>query len=294
MPKAAPRRVLVVMNPAAGRRRGAFCRRVLSELTRLGCLVTVRVTAGPGDAEAMARAAAPAEVDVVAAAGGDGTVNEVANGLVGRGLPLAVIPLGTANVVAAELGLPARAKALARVIAGGPPRPVRLGLANGRRFVQMAGVGFDAHVVAAVTPGLKRVLGKAAYVLRSLTGMARFPFPSYRLLIDGAEHRAASAIVARGHFYGGRFVCAPTARLEEPRFQVCLFERRGAWNVLRYGFGLLTGLLSRFPDVRVLAATEVIVEGPAGEPVQGDGDVLTRLPLTARIDDATLDVVMPG
>ena len=101
-------------------------------------------------------------------AGGDGTVNETINGLARSGLPLALIPLGTANVLAAEIGLQTDPAAVARCVAFGQPRPIALGAANGRRFILMAGAGFDANVVAGVSVPMKRWLGKGAYILSSL------------------------------------------------------------------------------------------------------------------------------
>ena len=103
------RRVLMIYNPTAGMGSGRRLARVLKCLLRLGAVVTVRRTARRGDAERFASEASPALFDVIAAAGGDGTINEVINGLAGSGLPLAVIPLGTANVLAAEIGVPRRA-----------------------------------------------------------------------------------------------------------------------------------------------------------------------------------------
>lgn len=289
----APRRVAVIYNPTAGWRRRWRFRRVLDGLAALGCSVSVFETTTRGDAESFAQALDTNAFDVVAAAGGDGTVNEVANGLAGRGLPLAVIPLGTANVLAAEIGMPDTPKAIAQVIAEGAPRPIALGYVDGRRFVQMAGVGFDAHVVAHVTPGLKRALGKLAYVLWSLAGLFRFPFRRYRLTIDGTTFEAASAVIANGRYYAGRYTCAPDARLEEPALKVCLFQTSGRLSVLRYGLALLLGRLDRLPDVRVVSATTIAIEGGDGEPVQGDGDVVARLPLTAGLNGATLDLIFP-
>jgi YegS/Rv2252/BmrU family lipid kinase len=285
--------VAVIYNPAAGWHRRRRFHRVLDGLAALGCPVTVLATTARGDAEAFARMLDTGAFDVVAAAGGDGTINEIANGLVGRGLPLAVIPLGTANVLAAEIGMPESPLAIARVIADGTSRPIALGYVDGRRFIQMAGVGFDAHVVAHVTPGLKRALGKLAYVLWSLAGLFRFPFQRYRLTIDGATFEAASAVIANGHYYAGRYTCAPDARLEEPTLKVCLFETSGRLSVLRYGLALLLGRLDRLSDVRVVTATTIAIEGGAGEPVQGDGDIVAHLPLTAGLNGVTLDVIFP-
>ena len=155
------RRLLVIRNPAAGSRGGRFAA-TLDRLTGLGCRIEVRETGARGDAERFAQE--PGDRDLVVAAGGDGTINEVANGLVAgaSGLPLAILPLGTANVLAGEIGLGLDPGAVARTIARGAPRRISLGRVTGaqaggggaaRLFFQMAGVGFDAHAVAGVNPG---------------------------------------------------------------------------------------------------------------------------------------------
>lgn len=295
---AAPRRLLIIYNPTAGQRRRRRFEAVLGALRALGCRPDLRETAAAGDAEALARAADPGAADVVVAAGGDGTVNEVINGLAGSGgpggaLPLAVLPLGTANVLAAEIGLDADPGALARTIAEGPARPVALGQANGRLFSVVLGVGFDAKVVDGVDTGLKRWVGKGAYVWEVVRQLGRFGFPEYRVTLDGTSHAAASVIVTRGRYYAGRFVVVPEARFAEPALHVCLFTRPGVWNVLRYAAALGLGQLRRLPDYRVLPGREVLIEGPEGDPVQGDGDILTRLPVTIRVLSEALKLVVP-
>lgn len=289
----AGRKVLVIHNPSAGRRRRRGLAAVLRHLEEAGCAVTVRPTTARGDAETLAREAAAEGWDVVAVAGGDGTINEAVNGLYGHAVPLAVIPLGTANVMAAELGMPSEPAAIAEVIAGAPVRDIHLGTANGRLFVMMAGVGFDARVVEAMPARVKRALGRGAYALMFLAGLFRFSRSRYRAIVDGKAHGAASAVIANGHFYAGRHTCAPLARLDEPLLYVCLFLRPGPLRALRYGLWLLLGRLERLDDVLILPGRQVAIEGPAGEPVQGDGDIIARVPFQAGLAEKTLSVVAP-
>lgn len=288
-----PRRIAVIYNPVAGWRRSRRLARVVAALERRGLEVAVMETARRGDAEAFAHGLEPGAFDIVAAAGGDGTANEVANGLVGRGMALAVIPLGTANVLAAEIGMPSDAEGIARAIAEGRPHPVYLGFVGERRFLQMAGIGFDAHIVAAVTPPIKRLLGKAAYVLWSLLGLARFPFRTYAVTVDGRRFDVASAVLAKGHFYAGRYVCAPDARLEDPSIEMCLFLRSGRLAVLNYGLALLLGRLPMRTDVKIVRARRIAISDGSGEPVQADGDILAHLPLEAGVDGTTIPLIFP-
>lgn len=292
-------RLLVIHNPVAGWRRRRRLRAVLDRLERLGCAVDVRETTQRGDAEAFARLARAEAYDRLVVAGGDGTINEAINGLADRRVPLAVVPLGTANVLAAEIGLGTGTAAVARAIADGPSATVALGRISGpdghaRRFSMMAGIGFDAHVVARVDPALKRWTGKLAYVLASLSQIVDHRNRMYELVVDGRPYRAASVIVAKGHFYGGRFVVAPAARLDEPYLHVCLFARTGRWHAIRYAAALLFGVLHRLSDVALLRARRIEIAGPAGEPVQVDGDLDGQLPVIIDIDDRALRLAVPA
>ena len=289
----ASRRALLIVNPTAGARKRSRARRAVEALLGLGVAVTVRETARRGDAEQYAAAAMRSDFDVVVAAGGDGTINEVANGL-GRGSPpLAVVPLGTANVLASELGLPLSPEAAARVIAEAQPSAFFAGVANGRRFLQMAGAGFDAHVVEGVSPGLKRRLGKGAYVWRTGVELARYAFPPLRVELDGEAFEAASTIVAKGRFYGGRFVAAPLASPERASFEVVLFRRSGRIGALRSLAALGLDRLRLLPEVEVRTARSVAIAGPEGAPVQADGDIVGRLPMRIQIGAQRLWALRP-
>jgi len=280
------RNILILFNPVAGGRRGRRLRAVLDLLQKCDARVELRTTGAPGDARRFA-GEADDDVDTIVAAGGDGTINEVVNGMAARGTggpDLALLPLGTANVLAAEIGFrDLSARRIAGAIAEGAPRDLYLGRADGRYFALMCGVGFDAHVVARVSPHLKRRLGKLAYVLASLVELWRYRPRRYAVTLDGRRHDAASAIVANAHFYGGRYVVAPHARIDDPRLQVCLFHRAGRRHVLRYGWGLISGRLHRFADVSILPAHRIeiatVAPAPVPEPVQGDGDIIAALPV---------------
>jgi len=287
------RRALIIYNPVAGYLPGRRLSRVCQSLSWPGVQETIRETAYRGDAEAFAAAASSRDFDVVVAAGGDGTINEVVNGLAGSPLPLAIIPLGTANVLAAEIDLPCGSSAIARTIAAGETRSVYPGIANGRRFLMMAGLGFDAHVVANVNRTVKQATGKLAYVLQTAISAFTFPSPTYQVTIDGTRHEAASVVIANGHRYGGRYTCAPEARIEAPEFHICLFKNSGPASVARYSAALMLGRLHRLSDIEIVRGSQVTVEGPGGESVQCDGDIATALPLSAVIGVDTLNLVMP-
>lgn len=250
------RRVLIVYNPTSGWRRISRLDVVVKRLRQLGCVVEVRPTTGPSDATRIARDGVAQGFDVIAAAGGDGTINEVANALPPDGPPLGVIPLGTANILAWEIGLGRRTERVARTIAEGISRPIVVGRIGERKFLLMVGIGFDGAVVAGLSPTLKRCLGKGAYVLAGLIQMARYPWPTLAVRVDGITHSCTMAIVAKAHYYAGKFVLAADAGPEEPLFRVCLFRGGGIWNLLRYGVAMLRGRLADLSDVTIVPARE--------------------------------------
>lgn len=283
----------MIHNPAAGRRNRGRFDRVVRLIRDSGAELELRPTAARGDAEAFAREAAAGPFDAILAAGGDGTINEVINGLAGSAMPLGIVPLGTANVLAIELGLAIGPESIAEAILRGRPRQVCPGLVAGRRFVLMAGIGFDAHVTAGVSLNLKRVLGRGAYAAETLRQWLGWSGGDYRVRIDGADYHASWLIVARGRLYGGRFVCAPNASLFRPELHVCLLERPGRVHLARYMAAFFSGRLDRLRDCRFVVGRSVEVGSPSGDPVQADGDVVARLPVAITLDPTPLNILLP-
>ena len=273
-------------------------RRVVAELERRGCIVAVRTTHGPGDAERLAREADPA-CDLIVAAGGDGTVNEVVNGLFTSSRPLAVLPLGIGNVLANEIGLPRNPRQLAQVIAEGAPKPIWPGRAGNRLFVAMTGVGFDAAVLSALDPGLKRRVGKLAFVWAILLCLLRYRRSEFVVSTADGAYRVASAIVTKGRLYAGRFVIAPGARLDDPLLHIVLFRQAGRFAILRCLGAMMLGALHRLPDVSIVTAQRLSVAAGQADTagpslVETDGEIGGRLPLMIEIAESPLLLVQPG
>lgn len=301
------RAVLLILNPTAGRRRRGLVKEVVRRVRALGWTVDLVETAAAGDARRIAETCDAAHYSVIAVAGGDGTINEVVNGLAGRtvaGPALGIVPLGTANVLARELGLGFSAAALAQTLTAGHEILMQPGEASGagktRQFSLMAGAGFDAKVVAGVSAPLKRRLGRAAYVWRSLVEARRYRPVRYAVQIDGVRHEAASVIVTHGRLYAGPYVVAPDAALGKPLLHVCLFERWGRSQTLRFGLALLLGRLPRTAGYRVIAGHDIrlSVLSDAGEvrrqPVQIDGDDALTLPVSIALAAGAVRLLRPA
>jgi diacylglycerol kinase (ATP) len=268
--------MLIVFNPVAGRRRAHLLWPVLDVLVANGVRLDLAETHQAGHAEALARDAVRRGEQMVVAAGGDGTIAEVANGLMGSTARLGVIPLGTANVLAHELGLPFAPRSVAAALAFGRTCTLWPGQANGidgtRLFVQMLGVGFDAHVVHNLPYALKKIMGKGAYVMQSMRELARYEYPTIRMRIDDTETEAASVIISKGRFYGGRFLLAADALPGSRGFSVVLFDRPGAWATMMYGAALPLQLLGCAPGVRHIRAQRIDFLQNDAVPAQADGD----------------------
>ncbi len=268
--------MVIVFNPVAGRRRAHLLWRVLDVLVANGVRLELAETCRAGHAESLTAEAVRRGELMVVAAGGDGTIAEVANGLIGSGARLGVIPLGTANVLAHELGLPFSPRAVAAALAFGRTTTLWPGLASSARgdrlFVQMLGVGFDAHVVHRVSFPMKRLFGRGAYVLRSIAELTQYAYPPIRVRLDETETQAASVIVSKGRLYGGRFRLTSDAAPGEPGFSVVLFDRGGPAAAAMYGAALPLNLLGHAPGVRRMRANRVDFIGNEPVPAQTDGD----------------------
>lgn len=292
-----PLRLLIIHNPVAGQRHRRRLRATLRRIEAGGSAMRVIETKGPGDAERLAREVRAGDCDVLVVAGGDGTINEVVNGLLaapGPVPPLALIPLGTANVLALEIGLGTRPREVAQTIAEGRRLSIQPGRVNGRHFVMMVGAGFDAEVVAHIDPSFKRRAGRIAYVLQTLIQALRYPFPEFQGDIDGEPFQARWIVVCRGRRYGGPYIAVPDASLSDPHLVVCLLPAGGPLSVIRYGWALLTGRFSRLRDLRLATAEHVRIDGVAGQRLQGDGDLIAGLPAEIGLAARTLDILVPG
>nr|WP_281392770.1 diacylglycerol kinase family protein [Roseospira goensis] len=305
---------MVIANPRAGRAGGRRLARALTDLRAGGVCVDVARPQGPADARARAAGAAASGYDVVVAAGGDGTVAEVAAGLLdGAGSPdgrrpaLGVLPLGTANVLAHELGLPRRPEAAARVLRAGHRRVLWPGIVNGRPFMMMASVGIDSHIVHHMDAGLKRRTGKLAYVWALLGAAFRYRYPPVAVTVEAPDGhtetlRGPLVLITRGRCYGGPLVVAPEADIGTPLLWAVVLTRGGAWATARYGLALLAGRLPRQPGVRLcparrvrLAAAEPGADSAgAALPLQADGDAIGTLPAEIGVGPVALEVLAPA
>lgn len=263
----------------------------------MGVEVDLKLTDAPGQATAIAaRAARNGSSDVIVA-GGDGTINEAIQGLAGSKARLAIIPRGTANVLARELKLPLDDEQATEVAARGNSRRIHLGLATeeatgaSRLFVLMAGIGLDASVVRGVRPRLKKRIGKGAFWISGLSHLADWKPSAFTLEIEGRSYTGTFAAIGKAARYGGDLSITPGARLDQPEFEICLIETSSRVHYLRLlSYALRAGMPHDKPGVRFIKTASVRATGNA--PVQVDGELIGQLPMRFEIAPHSLEVIV--
>jgi diacylglycerol kinase (ATP) len=284
-------RLRLIANPTAG---GSAVRKIHQAVDYLqgqGCQVELLLTTARGDARRFAAASRPQETTRVLVAGGDGTINEVINGLAPSSIPLAILPFGTTNVFALEAGIPFDVAGACRVAVHGTAQPVCLGKAGDHLFLQVAGAGFDANVVFGMRPWLKRRTGKLAYVLSGLEQLWRPARPLEVLLEDGSRHTAYSVILCKGRLYAGRFVLTPRALCFDNSLEVMLLLRPGMLPMLSLVGRVLRKQNLLPPATEIIRAQSLRISGSG--PVQADGDVIGSLPMDFSTVAGALSIVFP-
>ena len=199
--------VKMIYNPVAGQRHHGRFSKILKLLKENFKNLEIVETNGKGHAIALAQGLKK-NIDLLLIAGGDGTINEVLNGINNKKIIIGIIPIGTANVLANELGISKNPNHLITTLMQGKIEQLSIGNVNNKKFIQMAGLGFDAHVVRDVNKSLKNKVGKLAYVYESVKEIIRHKKIKYEVSVGKKKYQASSIIIANGHYYGGRFICA--------------------------------------------------------------------------------------
>ncbi len=289
------KRVCIIFNPNA---RGAKSRHVLDFLAGKATpdgSIQLSPTQLPGDATRLAAMAVADGCEVIVAAGGDGTINEVVNGIALSGVPLAVVPTGTVNVFAREHGIPLEMEAAWERLAAGATRTIDLGCAEShgakRYFAQLAGVGLDAVSVRETSWELKKKIGPLSYIWAGLKAIA-----THRAEVDvhggNVEARGGLVLIGNGRLYGGQFAVFPKARTDDGLLDVCVFHNHGYGNVLRYLQGVMRGVHTTFKDVTYFQCERI--ECTAAEPVpfEVEGDLAGGVPATFSIVPRALRILV--
>ena len=268
-------------------------------------------TSGPGMAQQMARDAAQRGEGLILVCGGDGTINEVINGLAPGETALGILPGGTANIIAKELGLPHDPARAAQEFSNWRPQRIALGqaawaVARGdsreppaverRYFLSVSGVGFDAYVVYKLSAAFKRSLGVIAYIIEAVRQALRHSFPVFVCEVNGRELRGTFATIQRTALYAGWLRLVPRAALFEPQFRVCLFKSRKRARYFLYAAAVLARQHLRLSDVELVEAQKVSCTAADSETrihFELDGELVGELPATFEVVPNALTLLVP-
>jgi len=291
-----PRKIVIIANPVSGGGRALRAiRRHIRQWPHPDWNIEVLTTRSPDHAGSLARQLLEDPPDVLGVCGGDGTLNEVASRIPDPPFPVAVIPAGTANVIARELGLPLGPVAALEAALGGEEKRVDLGELGprpGRRFLIVAGVGFDAYVVSKVRPGLKAATGMAAYAAAILGCLQSYPFPEFQVALGGRTYTATSCLLCNARSYGGGLLFCPEADMSDGFLDVLIVQgaRRMAlaWFLLRAWLGKADS-----PEwVLRVRADSLKLSGRKGIPVHADGELVAGFPPEIRISPRAFPLVL--
>jgi diacylglycerol kinase (ATP) len=298
-------RTMIVFNPAAGQMR---LRRQIDEavqyLAEQGWKVDLRVTEKRGDATRFAREAVAQSYDMVVSAGGDGTNNEVINGdLVGSNVTFGLLPVGTTNVFALELGIPVTnplyvrpVLEAAKVLVEGRVRHIDAGKAGARYFLLMGGVGWDAEVGAHVQPEQKRWFGPLAYIPAGFAAAKSFVGRRVTVKMDGEtiRDRAVMITVNNTRLYAGVIQMAPKACLDDGLLDVCIFRGKNVTAAfLYYAWGVLIRRHIYDPRVRFHQARHIVIQAAQSIPVHVDDEPIGQTPVEFTVAQRALRVILP-
>lgn len=293
-------RAFLVANPRAGRVRGAEgVVHVVQTLKRVGFDVELIAESDPAAVPEALRAALVGQdprASRVVVAGGDGTIRLALPAVIGTDFALALLPVGSVNVLARELGLPLTLEEAARVAAGARVRRIDLGVGNGAPFAINLGVGFDAAVVHAVRPGLKRTIGSAAYVVQGLAVLAAHRPRSLRVTVDDAlvvERNAWLAVITNITRYTYRFRLCPEAVIDDGWLHLCLFAADTLTGRARQVVAVLRQRHVGAEGVEHYRGRRFRFECDPPLPVQMDGDAAGTTPLEVEVAAQAMSVVVP-
>ncbi len=296
------KKILIIRNPYAGRPNRLLVDQVVAELGKSGAVPIVQNAADEQNSQSIARTAVQnsAGYDLIVAAGGDGTINKVAAGLYDGGIPLGVIPAGSANVLVRDLGLepglllsPAL---LSRALIFNPLQPLYLCEAQtgtgSHPFVAMASVGFDARAVANISLALKARIGRTAYAIAGFRELLGTRPARVTLKWPGGTCEANWVIAAKTRHYAGPFVLDQTIDIRGPALTVYAVNYNGPVSLLGHLAALKQGRLGHREGVRTIHTDQLEIDGEACEPVQLDGDLAGYLPVTLKVLKKPLKVVI--
>jgi len=288
--------VAIIANPISGMGKASRLLPALQrELGSLGIDSDILLTQAVGDGISLARAAAEGH-DAVVAVGGDGTINEVINGVAQRGVPFAAFPTGTANVLAKEFRLPRDPREFARVLAQGNITPLDTGVVGNRRFALFAGIGLDASIVRVLSQVRTSTISMFHYVWPTVRVLWEFASPELTVHVDDRllTKHGSYCLIANVRSYGGPFEIASKADPTDGLLDVCVTTGHRRRDMIRYFWaGFIARMVER-DDVITARGQQIVVSAQREASFQVDGDCAGTLPATFTVQAGALPLICPG
>ena len=294
--------IALIFNPTARGNNAVKFRKWLGQLPNN---VTLIETTAPGSASSLAEQAIKDGFQTIVASGGDGTINEVVNGIGQKKreldeVSLGILPLGTLNVFARELGISLSIKKAWNTIQIGHTRKVDLPIAKlhthsgitEKVFIQMIGAGLDGDAVGGVSIPLKRKVGALAYLVSTLSALRATP-PKLTAKWDGGSTEGEWMCVGNGKMYGGPFTLFPNAMVDDGKLDLCVLPKVNNRIIAHAVIAMLRGRLNSWPGIIYHRVSKLTIEGTTDTRIQADGDYIGKLPLQIRVLPRKLNVLVP-
>jgi len=316
LPRSPYKKVRVIFNPHAGEgmklpaflqdllgvkqrkmdvydNRAVYIEKITKYLESHHIQAEVSLTEGVDHATELARQCVAEDYDLVIAAGGDGTLNEVINGLAESNVTLGIIPLGTANILAMMLNIPLELQQACEIIASGKTIRMDLGKGHGRYFSCMAGIGFDAYILQQTTKKLKKKWGALSYVIVAFSKVFNYKFRRIDIKIDDqkAHHKGYYVMIGNGKYYSGRKILAEKADPTDGLLDVCIFRHQNLWHLFLYLLGICQRDVLKHSKMKCYQCRKVSVLKHGKHPVHVDAEFLCHTPVEFVVCPQALTVI---
>jgi len=280
------------INPEQNFKKEELVNKIKQNLENYGIKTGIVPTEYQGHAKKIAADAVKEGYDLVIAAGGDGTINEVVNGLAYSKTVLGIIPSGTINVLGIQLNLPSDIDTACRQIASGRQTGIDLGKVNSRYFTSMAGIGFDAHVVKKADSKFKKIFGALSYLFVALYELLFYKFRKIIIKLDNQPipQKGYFVIILNGKYYAGELVVAEKASINDGYLDVCIFKHRNIFSIISYIFSIKTGRIHKNMDIQYFQCRKILVYKQGRHPVHVDAEYMGRTPVKIEVCPKALTI----
>ncbi len=255
--------------------------------------VAKKETEGPLTAIEIAKEAVKSNYSIIYAFGGDGTINEIINGICGSNVVLGIIPKGTANLLAREINMPLNIKKALLALDKAKPVSVNLGRANNRYFILMLGIGYDAYVISKIKLEHKLKWGKLAFAYQAMKQSFIYDYPYFTIKFNQKEVKSTFAVVSLSKEYGSIFSLTPQAKLTQDYFQICLFRGAGSISYWKYFFYAVANAHFKLKDVQLDFSEEIEIYSDKEMWTQLDGELYCKLPVKISLVRNAVKILVP-